>query len=86
MMDDKELKEIFNEWEQFLSWCYENNDKTIEIHRDKAKYVMNYIRNLQSNWNSLREWLEENEDKISYMEDVINKMNELEGVDNNVED
>lgn len=37
---------------------------------------------LQSNWNSLREWLEENEDKISYMEDVIDKMNELEGVDN----
>lgn len=35
-------------------------------------------RQLQFNWNSLREWLEENEDKISYMEDVIDKMNELE--------
>ena len=37
------------------------------------------IKKLQSNWNSLREWLKENEDKISYMEDVVDKMNELEG-------
>ena len=44
--------------------------------------TLDYINQLQSNWNSLKEWLKENEDKISYMEDVIDKMNELEGVDN----
>ena len=38
-------------------------------------------KKLKSNWNSLREWLKENEDRISYMEDVIDKMNELEGRD-----
>lgn len=58
--------------------CYYNSnmkEKTpLELEREN--------RILQSNWNSLREWLEENEDKISYMEDVIDKMNELEGVDN----
>lgn len=40
------------------------------------------VDKLQSNWNSLREWLKENEDKISYMEDIIDKMNELEGEKN----
>ena len=58
--------------------CYYNSsmkEKTpLELEREN--------RILQSNWNSLREWLKENEDKISYMEDVIDKMNELEGVDN----
>ena len=58
--------------------CYYNSnmkEKTpLELEREN--------RILQSNWNSLREWLKENEDKISYMEDVIDKMDELEGVDN----
>ena len=58
--------------------CYYNSnmkEKTpLELEREN--------RILQSNWNSLREWLKENEDKISYMEDVIYKMDELEGVDN----
>lgn len=59
--------------------CYYNSnmkEKTpLELEREN--------RILQSNWNSLREWLKENEDKINYMEDVIDKMNELEGKDNN---
>ena len=41
------MNELFEEWKQFLSWCYENNDKTVEIHRDKLKWVMDYITNLQ---------------------------------------
>ena len=44
---NEEIKEIFKEWKQFLSWCYENNDKTVEIHRDKVKYIIDYITNLQ---------------------------------------
>ena len=50
---------------------------------EKALELIKYINQLQSNWNSLREWLKENEDKISYMEDVIDKMNELESSDKN---
>ena len=41
------IEELFDEWKRFLSWCYENNDKTVEIHRDKLKWVMDYITNLQ---------------------------------------
>ncbi len=56
-----------------------NREEYISIlETDNASYKTK-INQLQSNWNSLREWLKENEDKISYMEDVIDKMNELEG-------
>ena len=41
------IEELFDEWKRFLSWCYENNDKTVEIHRDKLKWTMDYITNLQ---------------------------------------
>lgn len=39
---------------------------------------------LQSNWNSLREWLEEYSQDLEfrcYMDMVLDKMNELEGKD-----
>lgn len=36
-----------------------------------------YINQLQSNWNSLREWLEDNQDGFN-IRVVLNKMNELE--------
>ena len=42
-----EIKEILDDWKKFLSWCYENNDKTIEIHRDNVKKILDYITNLQ---------------------------------------
>ena len=57
MKETFEIDEIFNEWKTFLSWCYENNDKTVEIHRDKIEYVMNYITNLQKENQSLKEKL-----------------------------
>ena len=44
---NNEIKEILDEWKKFLSWCYENNDKTVEIHRDKLEYIIDYITNLQ---------------------------------------
>ena len=40
----------------------------------------------QSNWNSLREWLKEYSQDLEfrcYMDMVLDKMNELEGKDNN---
>ena len=87
-MNDKEIKEIldrldFNEWEVDLykvpnTWC--------ELYN-----IRDYITNLQSNWNSLREWVErmiqrfidiDNLDYVTFQA-VRDKMNELEGKDNN---
>lgn len=55
-------------------------------------YLKEKTEKLQSNWNSLREWLEKREKELdenyelemSCREDriILNKMNELEGVDN----
>ena len=78
------VKKENDEWFDYKQKCIDNYedyadnyiDLEIEYPEDKR-----YLQ-LQSNWNSLKEWLKENEDKISYMEDVIDKMNELEGVDN----
>ena len=69
--------------------CYYNSnmkEKTpLELEREN--------RILQSNWNSLREWLENNPNVALYgdgkdfktyieLQKVLDKMNELEGVDN----
>lgn len=50
-----DIKELFDEWKRFLRWCYENNDKTVEIHRDKLKWVMDYITNLKEKNERLKE-------------------------------
>jgi len=41
-------------------------------------------KKLQSNWNSLKDWVFEHIDSIEFnsYDDVLDKMNELEGVDN----
>ena len=44
----EEINKIFEQWKQFLSWCYENNDKTTEIHRDNLERVMTYTRQLEN--------------------------------------
>ena len=53
---NKEINEIFEQWKQFLSWCYENNDKTTEIHRDSLERVMAYTRKLENIIKEVREW------------------------------
>lgn len=71
------------------------SDLTIEewlkmrVTEEYEKALMNKIDELQSNWNSLREWLEilinSNLYSLSFKEslrNVLDKMNELEGVDN----
>ena len=56
------------------------------IHRNNEYYVLKDDHNqLQSNWNSLREWLKEYSHDLEfrcYMDMVLDKMNELEGVEN----
>lgn len=44
----EEINKIFKQWKQFLSWCYENNDKTTEIHRDDLEKVMEYTEKLEN--------------------------------------
>ena len=69
-----------------------NNEMTQILDRLKNHYVLgeeqdtillNYINQLQSNWNSLREWLEETDKySLGYFKQVISKMEELEGKSN----
>ena len=57
--------------------------KNIET-EEKAFKFLNYIKKLQSNWNSLKDWVFEHIDSIEFnsYDDVLDKMNELEGLDN----
>ena len=55
---DKEVNKIFEQWEQFLSWCYENNDKTTEIHRDNLEKIMAYTRQVENIIKEVREYLD----------------------------
>lgn len=67
------------------------NDK--ELYMKKGVFSLEYdketlrdmVLELQSNWNSLREWLlEKAKGKLYFTEydEILDKMNELEGVDN----
>ena len=80
---NKEVNEIFDEWKRFLSWCYETNDKTVEIHRDKLKYIMDYTTNLQqenkqyeSDISKLMYENENNERLFKQLKDNWNKLKE----------
>ena len=57
---NKEINKIFEQWRQFLSWCYENNDKTTEIHRDNLERVMAYTRQLENIIKEVREYIKDN--------------------------
>lgn len=62
--------------------------ETIDENILDINYMIYEIDKLQSNWNSLREWLEKvvkmtaNIDEKMTCKNVLDKMNELEGVDN----
>jgi len=83
-MKDEEIKEILEGIEVVIK-----HDGTLEFDAKELKILLNYATKLQSNWNSLREWLEEQHrweeyDRVEQdmMDKVLDKMNELEGVDN----
>ena len=66
----EEINKIFEQWKQFLSWCYENNDKTTEIHRDNLEKVMEYTEKLQNQLqqkeniiNEFDKWIDEESEK-----------------------
>lgn len=75
-----------------------NNVNIYQFYEDNYVSLQDYNK-LQSNWNSLREFVKENgfyerqdiidaicnpnEDKLIYIDDVLDKMNELERNDKN---
>ena len=70
---NREIDEIFKQWKEFLSWCYETNDKTTEIHRDNLERVMAYTRQLENIIKEAIEYMEDNS-KIS-LDDTISIIN-----------
>ena len=60
---NEEINKIFEQWKQFLSWCYENNDKTTEIHRDNLERVMAYTRQLENIIKEVREYIKKEQEK-----------------------
>lgn len=64
------------------------SEKELEIANDRADLLLK-INQLQSNWNSLREWVQKHYDEYKDMEQdamfefglMLDKMNELEGKD-----
>lgn len=70
----EEINKIFEQWKQFLSWCYENNDKTTEIHRDNLEKVMEYTEKLE---NQLQQ--EENilKEAREYIEPIVELDNDI---------
>ena len=67
----EEINKIFEEWKQFLSWCYENNDKTTEIHRDNLERVMEYTRHLENIITEVREYCDNNKEFTQRLEDIL---------------
>ena len=63
----EEINKIFEQWKQFLSWCYENNDKTTEIHRDNLERVMAYTRQLENIIKELNDTIKELQEDIDVL-------------------
>lgn len=84
--DYLDIDTYYDELSEFKNLLYEVFGDRVE----SQKYIIRAnkkIEQLQSNWNSLREWLEKNyrESQDIWYVKIINKMNELEGVDNEKE-
>ena len=93
-MNDKD-KHFIERYEELLDKGYCDCNEMNCIDNNSPRRILNIVKQLQSNWNSLREWLEKQisndlDGIFSYSgrqcKETLDKMNELEGVDNNVED
>ena len=88
-MNDKELdKNIKKSFENFIKKLADNPEEVFDNNALQVKYnnVLKENIKLQSNWNSLREYVEELHNKESSWAScdaryVLDKMNELEGKD-----
>jgi hypothetical protein len=57
-------------------------EEQTKIYKQQVIKAINDYIQLQSNWNSLREWLIEESKDLEVYENVLDKMNELEKSDN----
>lgn len=84
-MNDKE--EYIYTYEELLDLVIKYQKENKELSRmcelySKSLYNAD-LKKLQSNWNSLREWLENEKLQMEgYFDTVLDKMNELESGDN----
>ncbi len=87
-MNDKEREEKFKTiLDNVITKFADNPQEFLDSDKLQIKYnkVLKEKIKLQSNWNSLREWLEKYSQDLEfrcYMDMALDKMNELEGADN----
>ena len=91
-MNDKEREEKFKTiLDNVITKFADNPQEFLDSDKLQIKYnkVLKEKIKLQSNWNSLREWLKEYSQDLEfrcYMDMVLDKMNELEGDNNGIMD
>lgn len=74
------MKQMNDEIE-YLRKVYQSEDTSTWVNKLQMKSIVDYSDKLQSNWNSLREWLEyvsKDLEFTCYYNEVLEKMNELE--------
>ena len=90
---NKEIKKSINRIQKIVDFYKLNDEDNYDYSDDvliSMKTLLDYINNLQTRWNSLREWIKENSwyyntsDGCQWVDQfkLLDKMNELEG-DNN---
>lgn len=90
-MNDKD-KHFIERYEELLDKGYCDCNEMNCIDNNSPRRILNIVKQLQSNWNILREWLEDKQNLVcgcgitpEYIyayEDVLDKMDELESSDN----
>ena len=98
-MNEEKVKELLEELKDSIDYpkiivpTFDGSDEE-EMDNDKCfnpnqcKVLLDYIKQLQNNWNELKKWLEENKfndnyesyqvDNYTTYNDILNKMQEME--------
>ena len=77
------MKEVYKDTINYLRYYGEMNNEKIECISYFLEKELKDYNQLQSNWNSLREYLENEKIHMEgYFDTVLDKMNELESGDN----
>lgn len=83
-MNDKD-KHFIERYEELLDKGYCNCNEMNCIDNNSPKRILDIVKQLQSNWNTLKEWLEYRAEHTMQQHNyygVLDKMNELEGKSN----
>ena len=83
---NKEIKKSINRIQKIVDFYKLNDEDNYDYSDDvliSMKTLLDYINNLQTRWNSLKEWLEELYNMGFDIKLVLDKMNELESGEKN---